>query len=786
MRKGSITVFLSLILVLLFSFLITTVEAARIQGARAYTSMVSTLAGDSFLATYYYPLFKDYRLFAVNGGDREGYFSVEMLEEEIRKNVAYGLKDINGGMLNFQNTAVEITDYTSLLSEGETEFLSQVSQQAVLDGLALPLQELFPAEQIKETVMVGELYREQETALEATATVATALLKLMELADGVCVTDNGIAFDKAGNIKVTDSFIKQILPLEKYKIKELYENKDVFEAISDRFVRVDSSAEKVKDFIAEARGYMWKISDCNNRIAGCERRIEALEEKKKELSLQKDAKETERKEVEEELEEEKKTCKEEKKKKRNYEGLQEDALSKAKAEYKDLKKRMQNVQEKGEKAFDVLQEIETKQKAAQVMVAAYEGFLQGTKPDISEELFQAFSKELEMMKSYAGLAKSGLSTEQMRESLTSNSNLLNEIALGEFSVGEISRIATEMDTVINRMKEYTTEGLWFSYGEVVASEHNGKDVTGVLKDILSQGIFSLVGLEEEKISGKSLDGKSLPSDKWKAEKKQDKLPEGITEILELLQSGEMVQLGQDIQNGLSDKVALELYSRKYFCCYGEETEDTRLEYEREYLLFGRMEDKENLLDVVLYLIAVRTLFCLVMLIKQPDKMAELDSFANGIAGLTGIPALASVIKYSLLMLWAVEEALVEVAILMQGKKIPLAGKGQVEFWELFVFNKTTIEQKAAKFLDRGGTGYGDYLTFLSLLKGTTGKAYRAMDLIQENMRLRYNDSFRMINQVTGLSFRTNTKLKTLFDTGFFAPKAYEMDHREEVCFGACS
>ena len=90
MRKGSITVFLSLILVLLFSFILTTLEAARICGARAYASMITELAGESFLASYYYPLFQNYRLFGVNEGDEDGFFVEDAMKEEIKEDMTFG------------------------------------------------------------------------------------------------------------------------------------------------------------------------------------------------------------------------------------------------------------------------------------------------------------------------------------------------------------------------------------------------------------------------------------------------------------------------------------------------------------------------------------------------------------------------------------------------------------------------------------------------------------------------------------------------------------------------
>ncbi|MBO5353406.1 MAG: hypothetical protein J6A77_08930, partial [Lachnospiraceae bacterium] len=134
MRKGSISVFLSLVLTLLFSFLLTTLEAARIRGATAYASMVTDLAGESFLASYYYPLFKNYRLFGVNAGDEEGFFSEEQLVNDIQTDVVYGLEEQRGGLLEFRNTNVELCEVETMLSEEEKKFLAQIRQQAVLDG----------------------------------------------------------------------------------------------------------------------------------------------------------------------------------------------------------------------------------------------------------------------------------------------------------------------------------------------------------------------------------------------------------------------------------------------------------------------------------------------------------------------------------------------------------------------------------------------------------------------------------------------------------------------------
>ena len=116
-EKGSITVFLSLVLVLLFSFILTALEAARITGATAYVSMVSQLAGDSFFASYYYPLFKEYGLFGVDAGYETAYLSEKNTEQDLLKYATCGLEQMKGGLFSFEDTAVSLQGHQTLLDK---------------------------------------------------------------------------------------------------------------------------------------------------------------------------------------------------------------------------------------------------------------------------------------------------------------------------------------------------------------------------------------------------------------------------------------------------------------------------------------------------------------------------------------------------------------------------------------------------------------------------------------------------------------------------------------------
>ena len=66
------------------------------------------------------------------------------------------------------------------------------------------------------------------------------------------------------------------------------------------------------------------------------------------------------------------------------------------------------------------------------------------------------------------------------------------------------------------------------------------------------------------------------------------------------------------------------------------------------------------------------------------------------------------------------------------------------------------EKAEAESDHKKGLAYEDYLTLLSVLQSTSKKIYRSMDLIQENIRYRYEEDFYLQHVVTGVDFRVET------------------------------
>lgn len=129
--RGSITVFLSLVSVLFLSLICTTVESARIQGARAQTANITDMGNYSLFGEYEKKLLEDYELFAVDGSYGTGDFSIGRVNERLQTYLSVNARPkrewLSGLCFDPWNLRIdgsEITEY-ALLSDGNGETLYQ-------------------------------------------------------------------------------------------------------------------------------------------------------------------------------------------------------------------------------------------------------------------------------------------------------------------------------------------------------------------------------------------------------------------------------------------------------------------------------------------------------------------------------------------------------------------------------------------------------------------------------------------------------------------------------------
>lgn len=778
-KRGSITVFLSLVLVLLFSFVLTTLEAARIAGGTAYIRMLSVLAGDSFCANYYAPLFEQYGLLGILADDDAGMFSEEGITEVLCQSVVCGTEGMKGGMLRFSEAEARLLSYRTMLTEEGEGFLDQVRKQVVLDGAEQLLFGGITEEEQRDVSWAGTIYKKQEEALRQTATVTEELLELMELVDGIQTTEDGLCTDKNGNLKTTSVFIKQLAAMTETELKECFENEEIYKAVKqgcflpkERAAEIAVLLQQAMEYEVEIAAYQEEIEECRERQAQIAKQLlknlpkeeaEALKREREELSIRK------------------KQASEQRDERIEWLDL---VLMDAEEQYEKLREKLEAVEPLLTRALKIVEQLEKKQAAAAVSVLAYETFLESVQAEVSEELYRIFEKELEKMKLYIGLEEQGYRISVMNHTLSENRELLQRLHLPGFAETSLEELYRSIRQVEEEMNGYSLEGLWFEYGEIVVAERIEGNGIEVLERLLQTGILSLTGVSASECATGEILGQELPSAGLEAEESVADLLACFTHVSEVFQEEGVLGLLTGVLDASLHTVALELYGREHFGCFRQVEEHTRLSYEREYILHGKETDRANLVQSVLHIAAIRMLFTMTSIIKDPVRMQELEAIAVSVAGFTGIPLLLSATKYSLLLLWSMEEALIETAALLDGKRLPvMSSGGTLSVWEIFVFRDTIVEQKAANIPDHAkGMIYEDYLAVLSLTKGIKRKVYRMMDVIQENMRYRFDDRFRMRNVVTEATFETEAVLLQMVETGIWPKEVYRISNTESVSY----
>lgn len=148
MRRGSITVFLALTLVLILSFVFAMLESARLCCLQAEAGYMSRLCTQSAFANYHRGLWEDYHLLLFDGSQGQRGFSVSTLEgramAEAERNLeadsSFGTKGQD--LLRFQCQDVSADSYLLVTDGKGRAFLQEVCRQMMLEIPVDALEEL--------------------------------------------------------------------------------------------------------------------------------------------------------------------------------------------------------------------------------------------------------------------------------------------------------------------------------------------------------------------------------------------------------------------------------------------------------------------------------------------------------------------------------------------------------------------------------------------------------------------------------------------------------------------
>lgn len=193
-----------------------------------------------------------------------------------------------------------------------------------------------------------------------------------------------------------------------------------------------------------------------------------------------------------------------------------------------------------------------------------------------------------------------------------------------------------------------------------------------------------------------------------------------------------VQTEKEEKTDLVEKGLLILYAKAHFKNFlsksKEDDKKEALKYGLEFLIAGKESDEANLSSVANRIFGLRTIVWYGYFLTRNDKMAEAEAIAAMVASVLALPAAVEIIKYGIIMGWSMDESRKEVKILLKGEEIPLL-PGKTE----------GVKLKYQSFLD----------SFLVIASGKL--PVRMVKLIEQNIKLRYNDGFRADSLFAGVT-----------------------------------
>lgn len=183
--------------------------------------------------------------------------------------------------------------------------------------------------------------------------------------------------------------------------------------------------------------------------------------------------------------------------------------------------------------------------------------------------------------------------------------------------------------------------------------------------------------------------------------------------------------------------------------YTIKDDDNFFKCELEYILEGKYSDEDNYKGVYNKISLVRIALNSLHILSSPKKMSEVNELA-ALGNIIG-PEGAVLASGGIILLWASKEAENDISLLKDGYKVPF-----IKSETTFLLNdfQSVISKSAGETIYpkvNKGQDYFDYLKFFLLFLDEKEKLLRIMDLIQINMKTKYNRNFVLRNRYIGFS-----------------------------------
>lgn len=834
--EGSISVFLCLILLLIMSLLFTVIEGARVSTAKIYAERTLTTAMDSVLADYYGPLWEEYHIFGYNAGEGSITQQNEKITSTIQDYMSYTFSPnlnldsyVSGkGLELFQITSenISVTGKTDLLDYEGKLLLNEAVEYMKYEEIGKGLEALLSKMGLLDTPeKVGYIMDEKQEVEEELVVIDQGILRLMELFDGLKTSKKGILLSEDGALQTTPPFIKMICYDEVTKENVGINQDSVFAALKGYYINPSIYFNQIKDNFTAIESELKAIEALQIEII---KEAELLtKEQKKLMELKSIEEEDDSDEVRLQI----KLCvkrisslqsiiEELKSQVEDKQALLREQVVLIKNAKEDITQLIKNISPLLNEAISCVDDILFKMETVAPLIEKYEVLLNSEKEYLEIEVFNGLEEELQELKKYITLEDYGYNFSDMKNILENNQEVLIKteeelIKVEELLEKELYQSSEYSFQVAESiLTSYQINGLELDYSTLILDKSAGDNPLGHMDNLIKNGITSLI-IDTDSISQAEMDSfEMLPSELAALGKEGTDYLEAISSFMQNAVVGgksfdigslfnncdsskELISALGDGVNFVAEQYLYQEYLQEHFGLYqsdeekAQEQKPSALTYEQEYLLVGNTSDQSNLSSVVSRIVGLRTIMDFVSLLGDRTKREEAKLIATALVGFTGLTALIYITQVVILIVWAFAEALLDTCALMMGKDVPVLKKKIVlEFTDLFLISRQYLQQKAGAIVDTKelSFSYSDYLRIFLLIKNKEDLIYRSMDLIQENIKLRYGtDSFHIENclfgyevsaefaiaeKFTGLSFVNQYLNSTTGDFKFTVKAAY--------------
>lgn len=192
-----------------------------------------------------------------------------------------------------------------------------------------------------------------------------------------------------------------------------------------------------------------------------------------------------------------------------------------------------------------------------------------------------------------------------------------------------------------------------------------------------------------------------------------------------------------------EKILFQEYIQEQCGNFQEGREGSRLDYQWEYLIYGKNSDQENLEALARDFFTQRYVINMAHLFSSAVKQGQAFELALTISSGIAHPELAELIKLTILFAWGYAESVQDLRILLDGKRVAFVkneSNWNIAFEEIFIFASVLDQYHEAA----GGMNYTDYCKQKLFFSNERDLRLRLMDIMEMDIRQTMgNKNFRM-------------------------------------------